>query len=67
MRANGKRAGEWSDEEYHKRKAKSEAERNGLPYIALSDIARGKPEKPAPLATFPEMVTFAQTESGAKE
>lgn len=44
MRSNGRRAGEWPDEEYHRRKAKSEAERNGLPYVSLADISRGKEE-----------------------
>lgn len=40
MRANGKRAGEWPDEEYHKRKKRlSEAEANGLGWIPIAEIA----------------------------
>lgn len=40
MRANGKRAGEWPDDEYARRRAKlSEAEANGLGWIPLAEIA----------------------------
>ena len=49
MRANGKRAGEWPDDEYAKRRAKlSDAEANGLGWISLAEVSRdNRHTKPA--------------------